>query len=130
MTYTSYTLPDNRRRLSPSSPAQWAYAGSCAVLTAGLLLLTVSGQPSSGVGRALFVTAGALFMVGGYLERSARTAVGGLVGAVFGNYLAVYAAPGHHYSHVTLGWQLAGVATLTVLAGRVLHAREQAAVAR
>jgi hypothetical protein len=91
-----------------------------------MVVLTVSGLPSVHVGRALFDAAALLFILGAALERSIRAAAGGLVGLAFGSYLAVYAAPSHHYSHWTLGGQLAGVAALTIVTGWVLRAREQA----
>lgn len=105
-------------------PAEKAYAAMCAVLVTGFAIVTVSGQPSAHVGRILFDSAALLFIIGAFLERSTRAAVGGLIALAFGNYLATYAAPGHHYSHGTLGAQLAAVAAVTVVGGWALARRD------
>lgn len=116
--------PTERTFWRPSSPAQWAYAAGCAVLTAGMLAIAAPGVPSFTLGRLVLAGFSVAFLLGAALEGSLGTALCVTAGGFIANYVIVTSTHDHTYSHATLAGQFA-VMVATVLLVSVWWNRKQ-----
>lgn len=117
---TTLTTPDRRHYLTPSSPAQCAYAVGCAIFVAGLAVIAAPGVPSLDSGIAVLSFATMAFLIGGLIEGDIRTMVTSFVGAVMGVYVIDFAVTQPTYSHTTLRVQFLVIVALTLAVGSLL----------